>query len=218
MQSTATNPLPKVVYMVADRIKLNLNIKRKEATEAYIEQNQESRLALSHLKHSYYSLNEVRTKKSKKDRAPSIIKVKNPLKLNSRLRKKLYKLKPEEKQQLKYSDFEKVHQLWEQYALKVLANNPTNIFHMDLHGCKLKCTASKNPTLVEAEGIVVQETKHTFVVIKSTNRIVTLPKRESIFEFDIDKKRYRIHGCNLLFTVQTRTKVKYKQRRHSSEV
>lgn len=221
MQSAAVNPLPKAVYIVADRIGLNFSINRKKATEDYVEQNKDARLDLSRLKNSYYSLNEVKTRRSKDDIVkPSVSSsAKNPLKLNARIRKKLYKLSSEEKQQLNYGTFEKIHNLWIQYASKVLeTNNPANIFTLDLHGCKLTCTASRNPTLVGAEGIVFQETKHTFIIIKSTSRLITIPKRESIFEFNIKAKRYRIHGCNLLFTVQSRTKVKYKQKRHSSEV
>lgn len=223
MQSVANKPLPKAVHMIGERIGLNYRIRRKEAAEAYVGQNQQSRLQLDQLKKSYYSLNESRTKnKAEGDKATkhrSTGSVRNLLKLNARIRRRLYKLTPEERERLRYSDFEKIHSLWLQYVDKVLENSdPSNIFRIDLHGCHLSCTASKNPSLVGSEGIVVQETKNTFLVIKQNNRLVTLPKRESIFEFDVDKKRYRIHGCNLMFTSQARTKVKYKHKRFLSNV
>jgi ribonuclease P protein subunit POP4 len=217
MPSPAENNLPKVVDMIADRIGLNYDIKRKEAAEKYLADNKGC--SLLSLKNSYYSLGEERTRKPNEKVTQIIRKVKNPLKLNANVRKQLYKLTPEEKQNIRYSDFEEINQLWSNYASTVLQNkDPISIFRMDLHGCLIKCTASKNPTLVGTEGFVVQDTKNTFLIVKKTNRLVTLPKRESIFEFSIREKRYRIHGCNFLFTVQARTKLKYKQRRTKSDV
>lgn len=218
MTSPAVNHLPKVVDMIADRIGLNYSINRKEATEKYIAEN--NRLDLANLRNSNYSLSEERTRKGKDNLIRNTrVKVKNPLKLNAQVRKQLYKLTPGEKQNLRYSDFEKINQLWCSYAKTVLSSgDPLSVFRMDLHGCLIKCTASKNPTLVGTEGFVIQDTKNTFLVVKRTNKIVTLPKKESIFEFSANERHYRIHGCNFLFTVQARTKLKYKQRRKDSEV
>lgn len=209
--------LPKAVAAVADRIGLDLSVDRKSVTRKYVEDSESStRLDFDQLKNTYYSLTENRTKKASNTKKETTKRhsVKNSLKLNSRLRKSLYKLKEEEKRQLRYSVFEEVHKLWLQYIatiLKMKNASTMEAFRMDLHGCKLKCTASKNPTLIGCEGIVVQETKNTFIIIKTTNRLVTLPKRESIFEFKAGQSLYRIHGCNLLYTIQARSKVKVKQ-------
>lgn len=219
MQSLAVNHLPKVVDMIGDRIGLDYNIRRKEATELYVSQH--NRLELGNLKNSWYALTEERTKRQGQDDFKKIIPlvVKNPLKLNSKVRKRLYKLTPEEKQRVCYSDFEKINKLWTEYAQKVLAQNDlVNVFRMDVHGCLITCTASKNPTFIGTEGFVVQDTKNTFLLVTRTNRLVTVPKRESIFEFNVAQKRYRVHGCNFLFTIQARTKIKYKQQRSKSEV
>lgn len=220
MTTPAERRLPKVVDMVGDRIGLDYSISRRETTESYVRQH--DRLDLTNLKYSSYSLSEGKTKKSSGEtlKANRIVDAKNPLKLNSRLRKMLYKLSPLDKQQLKYKTMKEIHQIWLQYSEKVLSTSgdASNIFRMDLHGCLLKCTASRNPTLVGAEGIVVQETKNTFLVICESDRVITLPKRESIFEFKIGDKLFRIHGCNLLFTVQARSKAKYKQQRSTSNV
>lgn len=215
--------LPKVVNAVGDRIGLNYGIDRKGATLEYIESNKDStRLDFTQFKNARYSLNESKTKKDGDDTPQKRSwknRVKNPLKLNRKARKDLYKLSPAEKQKLRYTLFEKVNELWKQYSDKVICEkDPMAILRMDLHGCKLKCTASRNPTLVGAEGFVVQETKNTFQIIQPSNRLVTLPKRESIFEFQINNNTYRIHGCNLLLTIQMRSKVKYKQKRFTSDV
>lgn len=219
IRSAATNHLPKAVDMIGDRIGLNYNIRRKEATEEYV--SQQNRLVLGNLKNSWYSLDETNTKSRGRDEFKKVIPliVRNPLKLNAKVRKKLYKLTPEEKQRLRYCDFMKINKLWNEYAQNLIAQKDiANVFKMDLHGCLIICTASKNPTFTGKEGFVVQDTKNTFLLVTKTNRLVTIPKRESIFEFKIDDKLYRIHGCNFLFTVQARTKIKYKQQRSKSNV
>lgn len=221
---SAKHPLPKSVTALADRIGLNWDIDRKAATRKYVEDTQmATRIDFDQLKNTFYSLTEKRTKKASDSKTESqkSFSVKNSLKLNSRLRKALYNLKEEEKQQLKYSVFEEIHNLWQQYyatVIKMKNASSMELFRMDLHGCELKCTASKNPTLIGCEGIVVQETKNTFLIIKKTNRLVTLPKRESIFEFRAGQSIYRIYGCNLLFTTQTRSKVKFKQMKCWSDI
>lgn len=239
----ARAPLPRAVNAVGDRIiDLNYKIDRKSSTRKYIEDSKDAtRLEFDQLKNSYYSLSEFKTKKSSDNRQDSsrrrhiLESCKNPLKLNCRLRKCLYKLSNDEIKQLQYSTFEKINTLWQQYAkinLKENVRDSLSIFRMDLHGCLIKCTASKNPTLVGAEGIIVQETRNTFLVIRKTNRLLTLPKRESIFEFVIDgsgdngggdggrkeESVYRIHGSNLLLTPQARTKAKYKQKKCQADI
>lgn len=220
--------LPKAVSAVGDRIGLNYAVDRKKATRQYVESYQDaSRLGYGKLKFSFYSLDESSTtKKSDSDRDGGgkrskkklVEAARNPLKLNSRIRKTLYRIDSEEKQKMRYTKFEQVHQLWLQYAGQVLADTQAGsdrlaVFRMDLHGCKLTCSASRNPNLVGSKGIVVQESRNTFLVISDRNRLLTLPKRESIFEFTVGESLFRIHGCNLLFTSQTRAKVKYKQKK-----
>lgn len=222
MKTLARASLPKAVLAVADRIGLEREVDPKAATRKYVEEIQPAtRIDFDQLKNTYYSLTETRTKKASgsKIEPQRYHSLKNCLKLNARLRKSLYKLTGEEKQRLRYSVLERVHEMWQQYCAILLEKHPTSdVFRIDLHGCKLNCTASKNPTLVGCEGIVVEETKNTFLIIKSTNRFVTLPKRESIFEFRAGQRLFRIHGCNLLYTPQTRAKVKVKQMKCWSDI
>lgn len=218
--SVAEKRLPKVVDMVGERIGLNYNIPRHDATEAYVSDHE--RLDLKNLRYSSYSLSESKTKKtnSSSNRTNISRQAKNPLKLNAKIRKSLYRISTIEKTSIKYSTMRDIHDIWVQYANKLLATTRDSsiIYKLDLHGCLLKCVASKNPTFVMVEGIVIQETKNTFILVLKTDRIVTLPKRDSIFEFDIDDDRYRIHGCNLMQTVQARSKSKYKTQRLISDV
>jgi ribonuclease P protein subunit POP4 len=52
----------------------------------------------------------------------------------------------------------------------------------DYHGAFLRVVQSKCPSLVGKNGLVVQETLNTFVLIQSDNRSVVIPKTGSIFE------------------------------------
>lgn len=216
----ANAKLPGPVHAVGDRIGLSYEHRGEGAARQYIEENKASmRLDFGGLKKSFYSLDESRTKTKSPivDKKGTRLKEpRNPFKLNAKIRKQLYKISEENKKQFRYSDFERVHELWLDYARKVC--NERDMLRVDLHGCKITCTASKNPTLIGIEGIVVQETMNTFMVIKETNALVTIPKRDSLFEFKIDNKLFRIHGCNLLFSIKKRIKVKYKDRRSVSDV
>lgn len=212
--------LPQVVNAVGDRIRLDYTKNRKKSTSEYVEEaSKYTRMDQEWLNKSYYALSENKTKvrdKSKDNKNNFQRHVaKNPLKLNAKLRKQLYKLTQEEKKSLTYSVFEQVHELWLSYATEILKiGDAYRWYRTDLHGCKLKCSASKNPTLVGVEGIVVQETQNTFIVITTTNRVITLPKRDSLFEFQVHNQTYRIHGYNLLYTPQMRSKDKVKQKKY----
>jgi len=214
MTTPAERRLPRVVDMVGDRIGLNYDLPRREATISYV--GQHDRLELNNLKYSAYTLGECESEQTAKRYSGP----KNPLKLNAKLRRKLYKLSKDEKSKITYKVMERIHLIWIQYSRMVLATpgEQSNVFKLDLHGCLISCTASRNPTLVGSKGIVVQETKNTFLIICDTDRMITIPKCESIFEFSIDGKTFRIHGCNFLFTVQARSKLKYKRKRSTSSV
>lgn len=220
--------LPKAVHAVGDRIGLEYGIDRKAELKKYIERNQDAtRLDYDQLRNSNYSLNESKTKKVKttndqkttstnNNLKTQIKELKNPLKLNSKIRKQLYTLSHEEKQDLLYTTFERVHDLWKQYSSSVLSHSdPMSLFRMDLHGCKLKCVESRNPNFIGLQGIVVQETKNTFLLIKESNGLVTVPKRECKFEFRVNDNEYVINGANFLYTSQTRSKLKYKKKKSS---
>lgn len=213
--------LPAAIHAIGERLGLDYNINRKISTRRYIEEYQEiHRLEYDQLRNTNFSLNESKTKKSKvNDKKTILAKVKNPLKLNRKVRKTLYKLSPEDKSALTYSTFEKVHDLWKQYCDHVARDSDQlKLYKMDLHGSKLKCTACRNVTHVGHEGIVVQETQNTFVIITVTNKLITIPKKESIFEITCRDTRYTIQGANLLCSVQARSKSRYREKRSFSEV
>ena len=60
-----------------------------------------------------------------------------------------------------------------------------NLASADFHGAKITCVRSRCGGRVGTTGIVVRDTKFTFVVITKTNEIKTLPKEHSIFKFEV---------------------------------
>ncbi|KAK9830344.1 hypothetical protein WJX72_011158 [[Myrmecia] bisecta] len=100
-----------------------------------------------------------------------------------------YQLQPGTNQ---YGYFEPLHQLWQEYIASLLsaARNPEEcLLAADLRGCKVKVAQSRNPVHVGKEGIVVKNTKNTFVVITTADRTHALPKVQCIFECRLDKDR-----------------------------
>jgi len=55
----------------------------------------------------------------------------------------------------------------------------------DYHGAKMTCVRSKCAGRVGVEGIVVRDTKFTFVVVTKKNELKVLPKEGSIFKFEV---------------------------------
>jgi len=55
----------------------------------------------------------------------------------------------------------------------------------DFHGSIMTVRKSKNPALVGASGIVVQETENTFKVVTRKDKLKVLPKQGSVFVFAV---------------------------------
>ena len=112
--------------------------------------------------------------------------------LNGKQRKRLFAL-DSKNIALKYKVFQQVHRLWRQYMIEMIrklspptealsvvksfksivdqGNLTNSLIKADYHGAKFLVTRSKNPTLIGQKGIVVQETRNTFVIINERNLI-----------------------------------------------
>ncbi|POV96990.1 hypothetical protein PSHT_14831 [Puccinia striiformis] len=55
----------------------------------------------------------------------------------------------------------------------------------DYHGAHLIVTQAKNPSLVDLQGIVIQESEQTFKVIQANNEVKTIPKAHTIFQISL---------------------------------
>ena len=55
----------------------------------------------------------------------------------------------------------------------------------DFHGAKITCVRSKCAGRVGAEGIVVRDTKFTFVIVNSRDEVKIVPKEGAVFRFEV---------------------------------
>lgn len=136
---------------------------------------------------------------------------------------------------LSYSHFIPLHQLWKQYIKGLTdsssVNNGFNGFmgvrgggirlsqlsqslsQADLHGSLINVISSKNKSCVNAQGIVVKETKETFVIISIDNKVRTILKNQSIFGIMISNEYLiTIYGSQLCYHPCERIKHKFRHR------
>lgn len=87
------------------------------------------------------------------------------------------------------------------------------VLKADYHGCILKAVRCKNPSIVGKEGILVQETENTFKIITRQDRLLTIPKENTVFNFELPpphKEIITLYGNQLCFRSADRSLRKYK--------
>lgn len=112
--------------------------------------------------------------------------------------------------QLRWEQLQPLHQLWSQYAQALLGameprspDNPPGeqllerVARMDYHGALISVSASKVPSLVGLEGIVVLETKSTFKLVLRDDTVRTVAKSACSFRLQANGKAYTLHGPNI---------------------
>ncbi|CAL1278862.1 unnamed protein product [Larinioides sclopetarius] len=82
----------------------------------------------------------------------------------------------------------------------------------DYHGCMLVVASSVCHTYIGIRGIVVQETKNVFRLITEEDKLKTVPKKGSVFCFELNGYIFKIYGDNFCFVPYERIRVKYKTR------
>jgi ribonuclease P protein subunit POP4 len=96
---------------------------------------------------------------------------------------------------VKYDEFLPLHQLWQGYVAELIGTVPTNAGAMtqlelklakaDLHGAILCVTQSRTPSCVGLQGIMIRETRDTFVIVTKKNKVKHIPKEPSIFSVQL---------------------------------
>ncbi|KAH8585099.1 POP4 like ribonuclease P subunit [Cryptosporidium sp. chipmunk genotype I] len=137
---------------------------------------------------------------------------------------------------LSYSHFIPLHQLWKQYIKGLTESNSVNsgpngvvgarggrgirfsqlsqsLSQADLHGSMISVISSKNKSCVNVQGIVVKETKETFVIISADDKVRTILKSQSIFGIVISNDYLvTIYGSQLCYHPCERIKHKFRHR------
>ncbi|KAK2781822.1 hypothetical protein FQN52_001315 [Onygenales sp. PD_12] len=102
------------------------------------------------------------------------------------------------KEEIKYEVFKGLHRMWTEYMYEVLdfkrdGSKPfvSPLAHgallasADFHGAELEVVRSRCVSRVGVKGIVVRDSKFTFMVVTEKDEVKTIPKEHTIFRFHI---------------------------------
>ncbi|KAI8051106.1 Rof/RNase P-like protein [Syncephalis plumigaleata] len=116
----------------------------------------------------------------------------------------------------RYELFEPLHTLWTQYISEVqgTSNSPhtllPKLLKADLHGSVMKVVRSRCPSYVGTTGIMIMETKNLFRIIDQRNRLISVPKANSVFALSINQHEYIIYGSQFCYRAADRAVKKFK--------
>ncbi|XP_066255833.1 ribonuclease P protein subunit p29 [Euwallacea similis] len=142
------------------------------------------------------------------------------VKLNRRKQKKTFLTRKQRKkmgllklpkENWKYSSLQVVRDMWKEYMrenLELIKQAPTcvdqdwNSFSVivaksEMVGADLKVVKSKVPSLIGMHGTVVLETKMSFQIVTPQDKLKTILKETSVFEFLLDNMKFTFLGKHL---------------------
>ncbi|PGG95267.1 hypothetical protein AJ79_10156 [Helicocarpus griseus UAMH5409] len=106
------------------------------------------------------------------------------------------------KEEIRYGIFKGLHNMWVEYMHDVLdmkRNSSQNYINplvhgsqlasADFHGAELEIVRSRCVSRVGVKGIVVRDSKFTFVVVTEKDEVKTIPKEHTVFRFEIPPPR-----------------------------
>ncbi|CAG7984432.1 unnamed protein product [Penicillium salamii] len=117
-----------------------------------------------------------------------------PLSAREKRKSGLYDLPKEE---CKYAIFKGLHDLWVGYMQDVLDlksnhavyitpnSHGSKLVSADYHGAEVEVVRSRCAGRVGVKGIVVRDTKFTFVVVTQRDEMKTVPKEHTVFRFTV---------------------------------
>lgn len=82
----------------------------------------------------------------------------------------------------------------------------------DLHGALIKVESAECPSQVGRQGICLMETRHTFQIISTDNKLRMMPKKGSVFSVEVDGFRFTFPGSSMLARPAERSTKKPKNR------
>ncbi|VDD95729.1 unnamed protein product [Enterobius vermicularis] len=106
----------------------------------------------------------------------------------------------------KYEQFEPLYRLWCDYYGSLLNLSGTvddRLLKADYHGCLFLVSDASNPSQIGLNGIVVKETRHTFQIITRKNKLLTIPKEGTSFQFVFAGKIFTLFADAFRFVHQT---------------
>ena len=123
-----------------------------------------------------------------------------------------------------------IHDLWKSYAQELLHVShflqsgwkgdvrdtktetiQNRVRKMDYFGCFLRVTRSRCSEYIGTQGIIIRETKNTFVMVCPDNNVKTIPKMYSEFSFVVEGVGFSIMGNHLHQRPAERAKHNFKK-------
>ncbi|KAH9507694.1 RNase P/RNase MRP complex subunit [Bulinus truncatus] len=141
---------------------------------------------------------------------------------------KLMKLKKERCKKISipagitFKTFEPLCEMWTKYiedliqfsSLKdsSLPAAALKLMKADFHGCPIIVAQSKCPSYIGVQGIIIKETKNTFVLILKDDTIKCIPKVNSIFNVILQDHIFTIYGNQFTIKPGERAGKKFKSK------
>ncbi|KAJ5165809.1 hypothetical protein N7492_006105 [Penicillium capsulatum] len=111
------------------------------------------------------------------------------------------------KEECRYAIFTGLHALWVGYMQEILdlktdgrsgvvtpASHGAKLVSADYHGAEVEVVRSRCASRVGVRGIVIRDTKFTFIVMTPKDQVKTIPKEHTIFKFTLPLPEKSVDG------------------------
>ncbi|XP_050381396.1 ribonuclease MRP protein subunit POP4 isoform X2 [Argentina anserina] len=101
-----------------------------------------------------------------------------------------------------YDKFKPMHEMWKGYITQLLKTTgktqlAQSLLIADLHGAIISVVDCKVTSYTGVSGIMIRETAETFGIITEDDKFRVVPKRFSVFVFQVDCLKITLHGDKL---------------------
>ncbi|KAL9407122.1 hypothetical protein Peur_004094 [Populus x canadensis] len=102
----------------------------------------------------------------------------------------------------KFDVYKPMHEIWKDYMMQLLKKTGRNelpkcLLSADLHGAAILVADCKIKSFTGISGIMIRETAETFGIITQDNKLKVVPKKLSVFVFQIDCWKITMLGDKL---------------------
>lgn len=111
------------------------------------------------------------------------------------------------KDRQKYEHFLPLHELWKQYfsssytvekTKELVIRADERLLRMDYHGAELTVSNCKCKSYIGLKGIVFKETKNMLMIITINNEVKSVPKKDTVFSFELEGHKVKLNGDAML--------------------
>ncbi|BAT74364.1 hypothetical protein VIGAN_01201900 [Vigna angularis var. angularis] len=102
----------------------------------------------------------------------------------------------------KFDIFKPMHEMWKDYLMLLLKSTGKNqltqcLLGADLHGAFILVVECKITYFTGIHGIMIRETAEAFGIITEDDKFRVVPKKGSVFVFQVDCWKVTLHGDKL---------------------